>query len=467
MTFATLDVTVILMYAEKVIQSIYIVFHSHRPFLTELPSMKQTTCLPVITWLICCISFFSMAVSASAADRWPQFRGPAGDGHAADVAVPLHWSETHNVAWKTAVHDRGWSSPVVWNNQIWLTTATPDGRAMFAICCDLQTGRILHDKKIFEVSNPSEIHSLNSYASPTPVIEAERVYVHFGTYGTACLDADSAEVLWSRRDLNCDHYRGPGSSPIIHDDLIYLHYDGFDVQYVVALDKQSGKTVWRTDRSTNFDGTDGDFRKAYSTPILIDVEGQTQLFSPGSQAAMAYDPKTGRELWKVRHTGFSSTARPLYNQGTVFFQTGFGRSKLLAIRPDGQGDVTDSHVVWRVSKSVPAKPSSILVDNRLYMVDDRGIGTCLAAKTGETIWRGRFPGDYSASPVLAAGRLYFANQQGQTTVIRPSREFEILATNELDSGCMASPAVVGNSLILRTETHLYRIEDGASAGLSK
>ncbi|MFO7904572.1 MAG: PQQ-binding-like beta-propeller repeat protein [Planctomycetota bacterium] len=420
--------------------------------------MKRNIRPRAIISLIAVILYPLGIMSASAAEYWPQFRGPAGDGHAGNAEVPLHWSETKNIAWKTAIHDRGWSSPVVWDDQIWMTTATPDGHEMFAVCCDLKTGRILHDKKVFEVRDPNEIHSLNSYASPTPVVEAGRVYVHFGTYGTACLDTDAAQVLWSRRDLNCDHYRGPGSSPVIHGDLLYLHYDGFDVQYVVALDKHTGETVWRTDRSTEFGDIDGDFRKAYCTPILIDVAGQSQLFSPGSQAAMAYDPKTGRELWKVRHTGFSSTARPLYGHGLVFFHTGFGRGKVLAVRPDGRGDVTESHVAWKVSRSVPAKPSSILVGARLYMVDDQGIATCLEAKTGETVWRERLRGDYSASPILAADRLYFFNQQGRAIVIRPGGEFQVLATNELDEGCMASPAVIGNGLLVRTETDLYRIE---------
>ncbi|MFW6170562.1 MAG: PQQ-binding-like beta-propeller repeat protein [Planctomycetota bacterium] len=417
--------------------------------------------------LIAVILLLLGIMSASGADRWPQFRGPNGDGHAGNADVPLQWSETENIAWKTSIHDRGWSSPVVWSDRIWMTTATPDGREMFAICLDLKTGRVIHDKKIFEVDEPNEIHSLNSYASPTPVVEAGRVYVHFGTYGTACLDTETAQVLWSRRDLNCDHYRGPGSSPVVHGDLLYLHYDGFDVQYVVALDKHTGETAWRTDRSTEFRNVDGDFHKAYSTPILIEVSGQLQLFSPGSQAAMAYDPATGRELWKVRHSGFSSTARPLYGHGLVFFQTGFGRSKVLAVRPDGHGDVSDTHVVWRVSRAVPAKPSSILVGTRLYMVDDQGVGTCLEAESGETVWRERLRGDYSASPILAAGRLYFFNQQGQATVIHPGREFQVLATNELDTGCMASPAVVGDCLIVRTETDLYRIEDQSETASRK
>lgn len=420
--------------------------------------MNHAVHSPRIAVLLLAVFLLPALSFASGPKNWPQFRGPSGDGHAGDARIPLRWSETENIAWKTPIHDRGWSSPVVWDDQIWLTTATADGHEMFAVCVDLNSGRIVHDVKLFDVTEPEEIHSLNSYASPTPVVEAGRVWLHFGTYGTACLDTHTAKVLWSRRDLNCDHYRGPGSSPFIHGDLLYLHYDGFDVQYVVALDKHTGQTVWRTDRSTDFGDIDGDFRKAFCTPILIEAAGRTQLISPGSRAMMAYDPATGRELWQVNHIGFSSTARPLFGHGLVFYHTGFGRNAVCAVRPDGQGDVTDTHIVWRVAKAVPCKPSSILVGDRLYMVDDKGVGTCLDARSGDAIWQARFGGDYSASPILASDRLYFFNQQGKATVIRPADKFEVLATNELESGCMASPAVVKGCMILRSETHLYRIE---------
>ncbi len=420
--------------------------------------MKRFLRVLSVAMLLAATGPLSSLAPAAGPENWPQFRGPKGDGHAGDAALPLRWSETENLAWKTPIHDRGWSSPVVWGDQIWLTTATPEGHEMFAVCVDLESGRIVHDVNLFHVAEPEEIHSLNSSASPTPVVEAGRVWVHFGTYGTACLDSNTAEIIWARRDLKCNHYRGPGSSPFIHGELLYLHYDGSDVQYVVALDKHTGRTVWRTDRSTDFGEIDGDFRKAFCTPILIEAGGRRQLISPGSKAAMAYDPASGRELWQVTHVGFSTTARPLFGHGLVFLHTGFGRNAVCAVQPDGRGDVTESHVVWKVSKAVPCKPSSILVGERLFMVDDKGVGTCLAAKTGEVLWRARLGGDYSASPILADGRLYFFNQQGKATVIRPADEFEVLATNELESGCMASPAVVGDAMIVRTETHLYRIE---------
>ena len=395
---------------------------------------------------------------AHADENWPQFRGPRGDGSSTAAGLPVAWSETENIVWKTPIRDRGWSSPVVWGDQIWMTTATADGRAMFAVCVDRNSGKILHDVKIFDTPEPEEIHALNSYASPTPVVESGRVYVHFGTYGTACLDTHTADILWTRRDLRCDHFRGPGSSPYLLGNLLILHFDGIDVQYLVALDKRTGKTVWHTDRSTDFGDLDGDFRKAYSTPIAISVAGRQQLISPGANATMAYDPTTGKEIWNVRYKGFSNTCRPLFDQELVYLTTGFGKNEIWAVRPDGRGDVTDSHVVWRSRQGVPKKPSPVLVDGLIYMIEDSGILTCLEAKTGETIWRERIGGEFSASPVVADGRIYVCDQQGTTTAFKPGREYRRLAANRLDAGCMASPAVVGKAIYLRTETHLYRIE---------
>ncbi len=396
---------------------------------------------------------------AQAGENWPQFRGPDGNGRADATGLPLTWSETENITWKTPIHDRGWSSPVVWNDHVWMTTATADGHRMFAVRVDRDSGKITHDIKLFDITQPREIHSLNSYASPTPVIEEGRVYVHFGRYGTACLDSRTGELVWVRRDLICDHFRGPGSSPILFGDLLILHFDGMDVQFIVALDKITGRTVWRTDRSTDFGDKEGDLRKAYSTPLLISAAGRLQMISVGADAAMSYSPYNGRELWKVRYEGgFSNASRPLYGCGLVFISTGFGRSELLAVRPDGRGDVTDSHVVWRIVKGAPKKPSPVLVADLIFLADDKGIASCIEAETGKTVWRKRLGGQYSASPIHADGRVYFFDHDGKTTVIRPGRQYEELAVNRLDAGCMASPAVVDKAIFLRSKTHLYRIE---------
>lgn len=396
-----------------------------------------------------------------AGENWPQFRGPSGDGHSESASLPTHWSETENVQWKTPIHGRGWSSPVVWGRQIWLATATEDGQQMYGICVDADSGKIIYDILLFENDSPAEIHALNSYASCTPVIEAGRVYLHFGSYGTACLDTATGQTRWTRRDLPCDHYRGPGSSPILFENLLIIHYDGFDYQYVVALDKGTGRTVWKADRNVDYGTDNGDLMKAYCTPIVIQAAGRLQLISPTSKAAIAYDPHSGKELWKVRYNGYSATARPLFGHGLLFLNTGFSKADLMAVRPDGQGDVTDSHVVWTVKKSIGSKPSQLLVDDLIYNVHDGGVATCVEAETGDEVWSHRLGGNYSASPIYGAGRIYFCSHEGNMTVIKPGREFETLAVNQLDQGMLASPAVTGDSLILRTTSHLYRISPRA------
>jgi outer membrane protein assembly factor BamB len=399
------------------------------------------------------------AAPAGAEENWPQFRGPRGDGSSQATGLPLTWSETEHVRWKTAIHGRGHSSPVVWDGQIWLTTATEDGHRLFAVGVDRASGRILHDVPVFVVEHPQPIAALNTYASPTPVVEAGRVWVHFGTYGTACLDTASGKLLWSRDDLHCDHFRGPGSSPIIYRNLLVLHFDGIDVQYLTALNKNTGKTVWKTDRSTDFAGADGDLRKAYSTPLLAEVDGRRLLLSAGAKAAMAYLPASGEEVWKIRYDGFSNTSRPLFGEGLAFINTGFGKPELWAVRPEGLGDVTETHVVWKLNKSVPAKPSALLVGPQIYMVDDRGIASCIEARTGEVLWHERIGGEFSSSPIWTDGRIYVFDENGKSTVLADGRQFKLLATNHLDAGCMASPAVAGKSLLVRTKTHLYRIEE--------
>ncbi|MBN2375172.1 MAG: PQQ-binding-like beta-propeller repeat protein [Sedimentisphaerales bacterium] len=393
-----------------------------------------------------------------AGGNWPQFRGPNSNGTTDATDLPLSWSESENVTWKTTIHDRGWSSPVIHNQQIWLTTATEKGHELFAIALDLSTGKILHDIKVFEVANPNEINSLNSYASPTPVVEPGRVYVHFGTYGTACLETASGKVLWKRQDLPCFHMVGPGSSPILYENLLIFHMDGGEEQYVVALDKKTGKTVWKSNRSVNYQELRVDFRKAFCTPLILNYQGQQQMISVGAQAVMAYEPLTGKEIWQVRFKGFSNTARPVTDNKMIFISTGFNSASLLAIRLGGKGDVTESHIAWTQDKDVPIKPSPILTDGLLYMVSDNGKLSCIEAATGEVIWSDKISGQYSASPILAQGRIYFFNQSGKTTVIAAGKEFKVLSTNDLDQGFMASPAVDGNALILRSKTHLYRIE---------
>jgi outer membrane protein assembly factor BamB len=408
------------------------------------------------------------AVTATLQADWPQFRGPEGDGRAASTALPLTWGEDRNVAWKTAIHGRGWSSPVVLGNQVWLTTATPDGRDLFAVAVDRLTGKVLHDLKLFEVGTPQYAHPFNSYASPTPVIEPGRVYVTFGSPGTAAIDTTTGRVAWQRRDLECNHFRGAGSSPILFRNLLIMHFDGSDTQYVVALDKRTGKTVWKTNRSIDFqdlgpDGrpqADGDLRKAFSTPHVTTVNGTPILISLGSKAAYAYDPLTGRELWRIEErTNHSASTRPVVGHGMIFYPSGFATGQLIALRPTGRGHVTEADIAWRLTRGVPQKPSLTLVGDLLFMVNDRGITSAVEARTGDVVWTSRVPGEYSASPVAAAGRVYLFSEDGRTTAIAAGREFRILGESRLGDGFMASPAVDGDAFVLRSRSHLYRIEE--------
>ncbi len=415
--------------------------------------------------------WLAMAAVAAAGARadWPEFRGPTGDGHAGPQAagLPLRWSETNNVRWKTEIPLRGWSTPVIMGGQVWMTTATPDGHDFFALCVDAGTGKLVFNEKLFHCDTPEPLgNSVNGYASPSPAIEPGRVYVHFGSYGTACLDTATRKVLWQRTDLPCRHFRGPASSVILFENLVILTMDGADVQYLVALDKQTGKTVWKTDRSVKFNDAEGfqgfakegDLRKAHSTPLIVAIDGQPQMFSPGAKATYAYDPRTGREMWMARYLAWSAAPRPVYGRGLALILTGLGETELWGIRVGGRGDVTDTHVAWKVGKSAAKTASPVIVDDLLYMVNDDGAATCVEIATGNVVWKERLGGNYAASPIYADGRLYFCNQQGKSLVLNPGRTLEVLATNELENGCMASPAVSGKALFLRTKTHLYRIE---------
>src|ERR1035437_311964 len=404
---------------------------------------------------------------------WPQFRGPWGDGQVSApgdtrlLGLPLEWSETNNIKWKTEIPERGWSTPVVLGDQIWLTTATLDGHDFFVLCVDAGTGHVLLNEKLFHCDTPEPLgNPVNCYAPPSPVIEPGRVYVHFGSYGTACLDTGTRQVLWKRSDLPCRHYRGPSSSPVLFSNLMILTLDGVDLQYVVALDKMTGKTVWKTDRSFTWDDrTDpsamvrlGDRHKAHSTPLLITCNSQTQLLSTAARSAYAYDPATGKELWRIHYDSWSASPMPVFRQVLAFLVTGFGKTQLLAVRVDGQGDVTATHMAWVVDTLVAKTASPVLVDDLFYMVADDGMVTCLESANGKEVWRQRINGKYAASPIYADGRLYFFNQTGETTVLKPGRTFQILATNTLSDGFMASPAMAGKALILRTKTSLYRVE---------
>jgi len=409
-----------------------------------------------------------LSTSLFAAENWPTFRGPTGDGHSDATGLPVKFGEGDHVKWKTPIHGKAWSSPVIWGSQIWLTTANEEGTELGVVEVDKESGKILRDDTLFHVATPQFCHKFNSYASPTPAIEEGRVYVTFGSPGTACLDTKTGKKLWERTDFVCNHYRGAGSSPIIWENLLIVDFDGSDNQFIVALDKATGKTVWQTKRSTDYgdlapDGTvknEGDYRKAFATCQVYMQNGQPILLSSGAKAHYAYNPRTGKEIWRIDEPeSHSAATRPVVGDGIAYIPAGFGKAGLLAVKLGGSGVLSANDVVWRMKKAVPNKPSVTLVNGLLFTVNDGGIASCLDAKTGDVVWSERLGGNFSGSPIYAEGRLYAGNEEGKFYVFEAGRQFKVLSENVFPDGFMSSPAVSGKALYLRSKTSLYRIEN--------
>ena len=425
------------------------------------------------------LTFAALALTAQA--DWKQWRGPTGQGHA-DANLPTTWSETKNVTWRTPIPGKGWSSPVIEGNQIWLTAAhetlatEAERKARLkkntgsqplvvlslvrlnAICIDKRTGKLLHNLEVLRKKNPQWVHKLNSYASPTPIIEDGKLYCHFGAYGTACVDTQTAKVTWRNQDLHVNHENGPGSTPVLYKNLLIFHMDGSDQQFIVGLDKTTGREKWRTKRSGKLNANP-QLQKAYGTPLITHANGRPVLFSPGADWLYGYDPATGRELWKLNYgmLGFSVVPRPVAGHGMLYMSTSYMRPQLLAVRYE---KTAKPHIAWKYNRGVSNQPSPILVGDEIYFVSDSGgLVTCLDAHSGEVHYRERIGGNYSASPLHANGKLYFQSREGETTVLKPGKAFKVLAKNKLDGQHMASPAVDANALILRTDKALYRIEE--------
>lgn len=420
-----------------------------------------------------------LLVSSSWAENWPEWRGIGGQGVSSAKGLPETWSETSGVAWKTILPGRGHSTPVVWGEHLWVTTAIEraakpedaerrlkantgdqpvtvlDSVSLRALCVDKASGKVLHDIELLNVKEPQWVHQLNSYASPSPIVEEGRLYAHFGSFGTACLDTTSHKVLWQNQDLQIMHENGPGSTPVLWGNLLIIHFDGSDQQFIAAFDKTTGKLAWKTARTGEM-RPNPQQRKAYGTALMVTMNGQPTVVSPAADWIYGYAPETGKELWKVPYgeLGFSMSVRPVADDSQIYFSTCFGKSQVMALKYAG---LKTPEVAWRNNKNAPKMCSPVLAGDLLFYVDDGGIVSCVEVKTGEALFRERLGGKFSASPILADGKIYFASREGVVTVIAATREFKILAQNTLEGGLMASPVAVDGALYLRTDKALYRI----------
>ena len=423
-------------------------------------------------------AFLGLSFTLAAAD-WPQWRGPDGQGHADAKDLPVSWSEKENIAWKRELPGRGWSSPVIMAGQVWMTSAVEtaakpedaarrtkenksgqnltvlDAVSLHVLAVDLATGEITHDEEVLKEREPQWVHELNSYASPTPVIEAGRLYAHFGTFGTACVDTNSGSVLWRNTDTRINHENGPGSSPVLWNDLLIFHCDGSDKQFVCALDKNTGKLVWKTDRTGKMHDNP-QYKKAYGTPLITDFNGKPVMVSTGADWVYGYEPATGKELWKVPYgeLGFSMAPRPVAGHGMVFFSTAFMKPEMFGLKVEG---VATPEVVWHNGKNCPSISSPLLVGGELYYVNDGGIFSCVNAKTGTEYYRERLNGKFTSSPLLGDGHIYVCSREGVVTVLKPGQTFEVLAKNQLDGAILSTPAAIDGALLIRTDKALYRV----------
>lgn len=415
-----------------------------------------------ILLLFCFLFLFSFS---QAQNNWTHFRGSNLDGHAEVDKAPLHWSDSLNVAWKVPVKGLGWSSPVVFGNQIWLTSADRQGHEFYALCFDLESGKLLSEQTVFTCEKPQRIHGTNSYATPTPCIENGFVYVHYGTFGTACINTQTFGIEWKREDLKCEHMQGPASSPIIYKDKLILHLEGTEDPYLVALDKKNGETIWKSVRPKEiYDKLEPVYRKSYQTPIVIKAGGRELLISNAAYMCFAHDVNTGEVVWTVEYGYDSTVSMPLYWDGWVYVNSGWifldnqpFFTRQYAIDPTGKGDVTKTHVKWIYEDEVPQIPTPVIVDGRMYMVHDRGMVSCIDAKTAEVIWKHELKGNFNSSPVYAAGNIYFFNVKGDCTIIKPGDSFQLVAENSIGETVKAVPAFVNGKMALRTDKNLYLI----------
>lgn len=407
-----------------------------------------------------------LAFSYSQENNWTHFRGSNLNGISSAKDIPLVWDDSHT-KWKTEIHGKGHSSPVIYDNQIWITTATADGKDLYALCTDFEKGELLFDIKIFSYEETISKHSINTFASPTPCIEKGFVYVHFGSLGTACLKTSDGSVVWKRNDLKCNHVQGPGSSPILYKNLLILHFEGTDVRYLIALDKKTGSEVWRTDRPAEpYVPLNQIGKKAYVTPIIINVKGQDLLISNGSAVCCAYEPLTGKEVWRVVRGAESTVPMPVSENGIIYFYTGSMNNpeggtytEMLAVNPDGKGDITNTNILWRKhdDQSQTQISTPVIKDGLIYTITSRNLLMCIDTKDGKELWSQRLRANCNASPVYADGKIWVFTVKGEVIAVKPGKSYEEIARNQMDSGIWATPAFIRNSVILRTEKYLSRI----------
>jgi outer membrane protein assembly factor BamB len=393
-------------------------------------------------------------------ENWAEFRGPTGQGLSSTKGLPIRWDREKNVTWKQRIPGKGWSQPVIYDGRIYMTTAVSESdgdagnQSLRVLCLDAKSGKIIWNKEVFyqDASKTQPIHPKNSHASPSPLIDGKSLFVHYGTNGTARLDLDG-NIIWRSHELKYDPRHGNGGSPVLTGELLILSCDGHDVQFVVGLERKSGKVRWKTSRPGNVDRG-----FSFTTPLLIEVAGRQQVVSPGSDSVCAYDPRDGREIWRVRYDGYSVVPRPLYAHGLVFVCTGWNTPFVLAIQPDGEGDVTDTKVVWKTKAGAPRSTAPIVVGDEIYFVSDKGVASCLDARTGEAHWQGRLGGNHSAAPIHADGKIYFQSEEGEGIVLVAGEEFKVLSRNPLEERTLTAYAISGKALFIRSLEHLFRIE---------
>lgn len=404
---------------------------------------------------------FVLTATTCFSGDWPEFRGASAQGQSDAKNLPVIWSPTSHVAWKTSVAGVGWSSPVVVGDRVYLTSAvslsgkeepTAD-RSLRALALDAVTGKSIWDVELFQARTP-RAHRKNSHASPTPVYEDGKLYVHFGHLGTACLNAATGQANWATQAYAYSPVHGNGSSPVLFEDLLIFSADAETEPKVVALDKATGQQRWAFARQS-----DAKKKFSFCTPLIIDVNGQKQLITPGSGVVNALNPKDGTEIWRCYYDqGYSVVPRPVHAHGMVFISTGYDKPSVLAIKVDGRGDVTSTHLAWKIEKAAPHNPSMAVIGDELYFIADNGILSCVDAKTGQVHYSERCTGPVSASILAADDKLYIQDEKGLGVVVQPGKQFKILAQNDLGERSLASYAVAGSDLLIRTEGNLYRIK---------